>query len=1023
MSRVLKVLCTPAEQDSLAGSYRVIERYDAFIVIEAPDSEVAALSSRFPIEDISDQYVIEVGGEEIDTSTPRVGAKGREHAHPAYKGIKRLTEGAHHYLVQFIGPIKEAWLKQVEKAGGELRTLFSGFTYVVRAKESGRAAIAELPCVRWMGHFRHDHRIDESLRERESGDPTPALPRTRVLPDSYTVEFFDARDMKAGLTEIRKLGFKVTSQDADAAVAIVLDPGTAGASKRLRDLSAVHGVWRIRQLTLKRPSNDVAAGIMGTQASLGAPGLGLSGAGEIIAVADTGIDTGVASTIHRDFGGRTQAIVSFPMAPGYGSYVTNAGADDGPADLDSGHGTHVAGSVLGDGASSAGLPGAGAPIRGLAHRARVVFQAIEQEMKWRDPANLQRYGRFLLTGIPTDLKTLFGDAHGRGARIHTNSWGGGAAGAYDEQCEQLDEFVWEHKDFCILFANGNDGTDSDGDGRINPTSVTSPATSKNCISVGASENVRPNFDANTYGGWWPRDYPAPPIRNDAMANNAEQVAAFSSRGPTSDGRIKPDVVAPGTYILSTRSTMIAANNMGWAAFPPSRLYFHMGGTSMATPLTAGAVGLIREYLRTRQSMTTPSAALLKATLIAGARRLAGSDPAVIVDSDQGFGRVNLDAILAPPAPAAARFIDRSAGLSTGDVHAETVQVASRQEALRVVMAYSDFPGPNLINNLNLVLIAPDGTRFVGNASTAGGLALDAKNNVEVVQVGNPTPGAWTVQVVASNVARGPQDFALVMLGHFGEPTPAEGSVEVETAPNLAIPDNTPQGVSSTLRVDRAGSVSGLRISVDVRHTYIGDLRVMLTAPDNQRITLHDRSGGSADDIRKTYDPATTSDLTRLIGVGAQGDWTLTVVDIAAADVGTLKSWKLELTLAESDPFRGASEPGVQIPDNNPAGVSDGVDITGVGNVRDVRVSVDITHTYIGDLRVSLRSPSGREVVLHNRTGRGADNILETYDVSKVAALAGFAGEPAAGRWVLSVADLAGRDVGKLNRWELRITPA
>ena len=100
----------------------------------------------------------------------------------------------------------------------------------------------------------------------------------------------------------------------------------------------------------------------------------------------------------------------------------------------------------------------------------------------------------------------------------------------------------------------------------------------------------------------PADYPAAPFRDDPMADDPGQVAAFSSRGPTADGRIKPDVVAPGTFILSTRSTMIAPNNKAWAAFPPSPFYFHMGGTSMATPLTAGAVALVREYLRKKKKI-------------------------------------------------------------------------------------------------------------------------------------------------------------------------------------------------------------------------------------------------------------------------------------------------------------------------------------------------------------------------------------------------------------------------------------
>jgi hypothetical protein len=778
MNRLLKVFGSNAEQESLAGSYTVIERYEGFAVIEAMDDAVGAIAQRFPTEDITDQYSLRIGDTLIDTSQPRVDQKGKIRAHSAYKSAKRLSPGAHHYLVQFIGPIKEAWLHQVKKAGGELRTPFDGFTCVVRAEEPAYTAIAALPCVRWMGHLPNDQRIAMSVRARLSGGKVPELPRTRVLPDSFSVEFFDANDMKAGLPAIRKIGFKVTSQDANAAVAVVRDSGKIGATKRLDALSAVHGVWKIRPFTLKRPSNDVATEIMNSQASMSSSGHGLLGAGEIIAISDTGLNTGDPITIHRDFAGRLRAIVSYPMAPGYASYVTNPGADDGPADLDSGHGTHVAGSVLGDGAGSVGLSDVHGAIRGLAHGAQLVFQAIEQEMKWRNPADLQHYGRYLLTGIPSDLKTLFQDAYNRGARIHSNSWGGGDPGAYDEQCEQLDEFVWEHKDYCILFANGNDGTDADGDGTINPMSVTSPATAKNCISVGASENLRTNFDANTYGGWWPSDYPAGPFRNAPMANNPEQLAAFSSRGPTRDGRIKPDVVAPGTYILSTRSTMTAANNMGWAGFPPSRLYFYLGGTSMATPLTAGAVGLVREYLRTHQQFARPSAALLKASLIAGANRLAGSNPGVIVDNDQGFGRVDVDSILTPLAPTTARFIDHSTGLRTGEVYTESLSVASRQVPLRVVLTYSDAPGPNLVNNLNLVISAPDGTRFAGNAPS-GSLILDAKNNVEIVYVVNPTPGAWNVQIIASNVPQGPQDFAMAMLGHFGQPVQKAGVIQVD----------------------------------------------------------------------------------------------------------------------------------------------------------------------------------------------------------------------------------------------------
>jgi serine protease AprX len=364
----------------------------------------------------------------------------------------------------------------------------------------------------------------------------------------------------------------------------------------------------------------------------------------------------------------------------------------------------------------------------------------------------------ILAGIPADLASLFQFAYSQGARIHSNSWGGGDPGAYDDQCRQFDQFVWDHKDFCFVIAAGNDGSDSDGDGKINLTSVTSPGTAKNCITVGACENRRPEFNAEHYGDWWPTDFPANPIKNDPMADNPDQVVAFSSRGPTKDNRMKPDVLAPGTFILSTRSTELAPNNFAWKAYPPNKNYFFMGGTSMATPLTAGAVGLVREFLRKKQGIASPSAALLKATLIAGAQRLPKvATTGAVVDPHQGFGRVNLDRSLTKPL----LTVDGPA-LQTGQKSSTTITVPAGNGNLRVAMCYSDFPGERLINNLNLILTDPAGKRYVGNQSSAAGATLtpDANNNVEVVDVAKAKAGKWTIDVVGGNVPSGPQDFAL-----------------------------------------------------------------------------------------------------------------------------------------------------------------------------------------------------------------------------------------------------------------------
>jgi len=94
----------------------------------------------------------------------------------------------------------------------------------------------------------------------------------------------------------------------------------------------------------------------------------------------------------------------------------------------------------------------------------------------------------------------------------------------------------------------------------------------------------------------------------------------------------------------------------------------------------------------------------------------------------------------------------------------TITVKSGGSALRIVMAYSDFPGPTLINNLNLVVRAPDGTVFVGNGGDPGAGAFDSKNNVELVHIPQAASGDYRIQVIASNVATGPQPFALVVRG-------------------------------------------------------------------------------------------------------------------------------------------------------------------------------------------------------------------------------------------------------------------
>jgi len=348
---------------------------------------------------------------------------------------------------------------------------------------------------------------------------------------------------------------------------------------------------------------------------------------------------------------------------------------------------------------------------------------------------------------------------------------------------------------------GNAGVDANANGFVDEDSMGSPASAKNTLTVGASENDRQGNwscdnqigngctgqnDIFTYGSAWPTDFPTAPIANDPSAGNAEQLAAFSSRGPTDDGRIKPDVVAPGTWVLSGYSDLYqegydtAANPQngayqydGWG-FPTSDQYKYMGGTSMSNPLAAGAAAVVRDYYAKAHGHDA-SAALTKATLINAAVDLldenndgANDNDFPIPNSHEGWGRIDL----ANAVDGTALYEDNAAGLVTGATSV-TSYTAPGGEQLKISLVWSDYPSTeaaasNLVNDLDLTVVAPDGTTYRGNVFAGGwtmpGGSADRVNNVENVYISAASAGTWTVTVSAFNVPFGPQPYALVVDG-------------------------------------------------------------------------------------------------------------------------------------------------------------------------------------------------------------------------------------------------------------------
>jgi subtilisin-like proprotein convertase family protein len=235
-----------------------------------------------------------------------------------------------------------------------------------------------------------------------------------------------------------------------------------------------------------------------------------------------------------------------------------------------------------------------------------------------------------------------------------------------------------------------------------------------------------------------------------------------------------------------------------------------------------------------------------------------------------------------------------------------------------------------------------------------------------------------------------------------------------------IPDNNPTGISNTMVIAQGDTISAVKVDINLLHTFIGDLIIRLISPRGTPAILHDRNGGSAKNINKTFDVQNAPTLARCVGEPASGNWTLEVIDAAAADIGTLQNWTLHISTGATAEIHLEESPGITIPDNNPTGIERKLNTTNTGTIREVKVEIDITHTYISDLIVNLVSPAGTTITLHNLSGLDADNIIKTYQVNNLPALATLQGQPIQGDWKLKVSDVAGQDVGKLNRWKITI---
>jgi len=375
------------------------------------------------------------------------------------------------------------------------------------------------------------------------------------------------------------------------------------------------------------------------------------------------------------------------------------------------HGTYVAALAVGD-----PLPPNPQSTRGVAFGARMVFNT------WPETNEASVFERFLLH-------------HGQGARVHNNSWGNDFSTAYDGPARAIDNFSWLYDESLLVFAVSNQLT------------IKNPENAKNALAVTATGN-------------WPSQ--------SSMCSAAG--VPGPGRGPTSDGRRKPEVAAPGCPVLS------ASGVSGCSTWTTS-------GTSAAAPLVSGAAVLVRQYLlegwhpagaRIAGNAFTPSGALVKAALANASQDLTG-EPGYPNDRE-GWGRVLLDGAMtfAGETQRSAffqAFNSTPQALTTGQSVQWTVAVTDAAVPFRAALAFFDAPavaGASFapVNDLDLRVTSPSGTvyrgnRFSGGVSVPGG-SRDSINSLELVLVPSPALGDWVVRVEAEAVNVGRQGYGVAV---------------------------------------------------------------------------------------------------------------------------------------------------------------------------------------------------------------------------------------------------------------------
>ncbi len=653
------------------------------------------------------------------------------------------------FLVQFDGPVGYVLKKSLESQGFDVISYVPHNAYLVAGDRNSLNRLYGLSHVLWVGDYHPFYKISPNISPYSGYNTVTVMVAGTPTSKSTVSELLSNYNVIGGGRNFR----------GDFTITLFLT------YEEIINISKMNNVYWIEPWTPATIFDETASEIVGGYWSANSPydgpgsyvnSLGWNGTGVIVSVTDTGLADGNIPVDHPDFQDRVVGGIDY----------TNSGSwEDGH-----GHGTHVAGIVAGDGSRGTKelYPEASYYVgMGVAPNANLFVQRIFDDS-----------GSFAFSN-DTFVFWLANDAYRNGVYISQNSWGASTSGDYDVEASYYDMVTRDSSNntqgdqpIIYVFAAGNDGPSAQ--------TVGSPGTAKNVITVGATENYWTNPTSYGYAGY------------DTYTDNPEEMADFSSRGPTTDGRIKPDVVAPGRGIISARGSQ--ASSTLWGVY--DSYYLWCDGTSQATPQVSGAAAdVVQWYLS--QFGVKPTPTMVKAILINSAVDIqggtnGGSDP--IPNYEEGWGRVFLPTLLDPQVNVI--YHDQDILLSTGDTYSMTVRVDDTSEPLKISLVWTDVAGnpsadPVLVNDLNLRVVAPDGTVYYGNGFTNGWSApntaagntnigtdwdtnndnYDDLNNVEnvFIDANDLQTGEYTIEVIGYNIPQDAvsstpstdQDFALV----------------------------------------------------------------------------------------------------------------------------------------------------------------------------------------------------------------------------------------------------------------------